>query len=428
MTLNSLDIRAAKPRSIPYKLADEKGLFLLVQPSGAKLWRLKYRVNKVERKLSLGQYPEVSLKDARERRDEARRMVEGGLDPVAVRRREKLAREVRAATTFHLVAEEYLAKIEAEGRSEATMKKARWFLSLIDRDIGPLPVADITPQEVLSALRKLERRGHRESANRTRAFASRVFRYAIVTARATANPADVLRGALIAPRTKHHAALLNPEDVGELLRAIDGYSGQPETLLALQLAPHLYVRPGELRKAEWSEIDWDAAVWRIPAQKMKMKLPHTVPLSKQVLRYLKQLRDIGRSGIYLFPSLSSPLRPMCENTLNSALRRLGYGKEDMTSHGFRATAATLLNESGLWHPDAIERSLAHGERNGVRAAYHRGAHWEERVRMAQWWSDHLDTLRSKRLAGHAKHKRFADVLGPPLPQPKAARCKATDLI
>lgn len=234
MTLSPLEIRVARPGLIPYKMADEKGLFLLVQPSGAKLWRLKYRFHKIERKLSLGQYPEVSLKDARDKRDDARRMLEHGLDPVAERKRAKLVGELRAATTFRAVADEYLEKMEAEGRTPATMKKARWFRDLLDRDIGQLPVADITPQELLAALRKLERRGHRETANRVRSFASRVCRYAIVTARATSNPADVLRGALIAPRTKHHAALLDPKDVGELLRAIDGYTGQPETLLALQ--------------------------------------------------------------------------------------------------------------------------------------------------------------------------------------------------
>ncbi len=394
MTLSPLDVSSAKPAPSPYKLADEKGLFLLVQPSGAKLWRLKYRIHKIERKLSLGAYPEVSLKQARDRCDEARKLVGQGIDPFAVRRRERLAGEVRAATTFRLIADEYLGKMEAEEKSEATMKKARWFRDLLDRDIGPLPAADVSPQELLAALRKIERRGHRETANRTRAFASRVFRYAIVTARAEANPADVLKGALITPRTRHHAALLEPKDVGELLRAIDGYSGQPETLLALQILPHVYLRPGELRKAEWNEIDWKEAVWKIPGARMKMKQPHVVPLSRQVLVYLKQLKAIGRSGIYIFPSLSSPLRPMCENTLNSALRRLGYGKEDMTSHGFRATATTLLNECGLWHPDAIERSLAHVDSNSVRGAYHRGAHWDERVQMAQWWSDFLDGLRA----------------------------------
>ena len=394
MALSPVQIRNASPKARSYRLSDERGLFLLVQPSGAKLWRLKYRFHKIERKMALGQYPDVSLKDARDRRDEARRQLEAGADPLAVRRREKLAAELRAATTFHDLANEYLEKMEAEDRTPATMKKARWFRDLIERDIGILPVADITPQELLAALRKLERRGHRETANRVRSFASRVFRYAIVTGRADKNPADALRGALIAPRTKHHAALLDPKDVGELLRAIDGYSGQPETLLALQLAPLLYVRPGELRQAEWSEIDWDAKVWRLPAHKMKMKREHAVPLSRQAIGYLKQLQRIGRNSKYLFPSLSSPLRPMCDNTLNAALRRMGYGREDMTAHGFRSTAATLLNECGLWHPDAIERSLAHGERDGVRAAYHRGAHWEERVLMAQWWSDYLDELRS----------------------------------
>jgi integrase len=394
MSLKPAEIRDALPKKTPYKLADEKGLFLLVQPSGAKLWRLKYRVHKIERKLSLGRFPDVSLKQARDKRDEARREVQAGGDPAAAKRREKLVGAIAHGTTFKLVADEYIAKMEAEGKTPATMKKARWFRDLIDRDIGPLPVADITPQELLAALRKLERRGHRETANRTRAFASRVLRYAIVTGRAAVNPADQLRGALIMPRVRHHAALIEPKDVDELLRAIDGYSGQPETLLALQLAPHLYVRPGGLRKAEWAEIEWDAKVWKIPGSKMKMGIQHVVPLSSQSLAYLKQLKGLARPSAYLFPSLSSPLRPMCENTLNAALRRMGYGKDDMTSHGFRSTAATLLNECGLWHPDAIERSLAHGERNGVRAAYHRGAHWDERVRMAQWWSDHLDKLRA----------------------------------
>jgi len=402
MTLTPLAALNAPIKASAYKLADEKGLFLLVSPSGSKLWRLKYYFHKRERKLSLGRFPEISLQAARARRDEARRQLEEGIDPGAAQRRAKLAAELAANTTFSSVADEYISKMELEGKSPATLKKARWFRDLIRNDIGRYPIADILPQELLAALRKIERRGHRETANRARAFASRVFRYAIVTARATGNPADVLRGALIAPRVKHHAALLEPKDVGELLRAIDGYAGQPETVLALQLAPHLYVRPGELRKAEWAEIDLDAAVWKIPADKMKMKQPHVVPLSHQSIGYLKQLKRIGRESIYLFPSLTSSKRPMCENTLNAALRRMGYGREEMTSHGFRATASTLLNESGFWHPDAIERSLAHGEPNGVRGAYHRGAHWQERVEMAQWWSDYLDQLRDGGDAASAK--------------------------
>lgn len=393
MTLSPSDIDSARARAKPYKLVDDNGLFLLVQPSGAMLWRFRYRFHKIERKLSIGAYPYVDLDEARDLRDEARALVAKGVDPIAERRRERLTQELSAATTFRLVADEVIEKMAAEGRAEATLRKAEWFRDLLDRDIGPLPVADVTPQELLATLRKIERRGRRESANRTRSFAAKVFRYAIVTARAERNPADVLKGALIAPRAKHHAALVEPKDVGELMRAIDGYSGQPETLLALRILPHIYLRPGELRKGEWGEIDWTAAVWKIPGERMKMKVPHVVPLSRQVLSCLKQLRAIGRSGVYMFPSLNSPLRPMCENTLNAALRRLGYGKEDMTSHGFRATATTLLNESGLWHPDAIERSMAHVDPDRVRGAYHRGAHWEERVRMAQWWSDYLDGLR-----------------------------------
>jgi hypothetical protein len=250
MSLPPLTVLNAAPKSSAYKLGDDKGLYLLVSPSGSKLWQLKYYFHKKVRKLSLGRFPETSLHMARAKRDEARQFIEVGTDPALVRRREKLAAELSINTTFSSIADEYIAKMEAENKSPATLKKARWFRELIEKDIGALPIADILPQELLSALRKIERRGHRETANRTRAFSARVFRYAIVTARATTNPADVLRGALIAPRVKHHAALLEPKEVGELLRAIDGYAGQPETVLALQLSPHLYVRPGELRKAE----------------------------------------------------------------------------------------------------------------------------------------------------------------------------------
>ena len=251
----------------------------------------------------------------------------------------------------------------------------------------------MTPHELLAALKRVERRGHHETAQRLRAFAGRVFRYAIATLRSDRNPADVLRGALVVHRVRHHAAVLEPPLVGELLRAIEGYSGRPETKIALQILPHTIVRPGELRKAEWREIDFDTAIWRIPGERMKMKIPHVVPLSTQAIELLKALRKIGNPSSFLFPAFHTSQRPMCENTLNSALRRLGYSREDMTSHGFRATASTLLNESGLWHPDAIERSLAHQDRDNVRAAYHRGSHWAERVRMAQWWSDYLEQLR-----------------------------------
>jgi integrase len=266
----------------------------------------------------------------------------------------------------------------------------RWFVRLLDREIAHRPISQITPHELLLTLRRIEARGHRETAVRLRSFVSRVFRYGIVTLRGSTNPADVLRGALATPKQKHHAAIVDPKGVGALMRAIEEYPGQRETWIALRMAAHVFGRPGEVRKAEWSEIMFDAAVWRIPAEKMKIKEPHAVPLSTQVLALLRQLRSFGNPGPYLFPSIRSAKAPMSDGTLNAALRRIGYGKEEMTSHGFRAMASTLLNESGLWHPDAIERALAHRDTDRVRAAYHRGAHWDERVRMMQWWSDQLD--------------------------------------
>jgi integrase len=391
--LTVTQIQALKPGAKAYKIPDEDGLFLLVQPSGALLWRFRFYSHGVEKKMSLGSFPDVSLKDARKLRDSARAKLTDGIDPVEEKRQHKLKAEIAARTTFRLVAEEYIQKIEREGRSPATIKKARWFLALLDRDIGKRPISAVTPHELLDALKRVERRGHLETAQRLRAFAGRVFRYGFATLRTDRNPADILRGALVVPRVKHHAAIIEPKKVGELLRAIEGYEGRRENRFALQLAPHVFLRPGELRKAEWKEIDFVEKVWRIPAERMKMKQPHTVPLSRQSLYLLESLRALGNRSEFLFPALHTSKRSICENTLNTALRRMGYGADEMTSHGFRAIASTLLNESGLWHPDAIERALAHGERDKVRAAYHRGAHWAERVRIAQWWSDHLDQLK-----------------------------------
>ncbi|NML08341.1 integrase arm-type DNA-binding domain-containing protein [Sphingomonas sp. G-3-2-10] len=393
MAIKALEISRLQPRTTAYKVADDHGLYLQIQPSGAKLWRFKFRFRGVEKKLSIGKYPEVSLKAAREKRDDARRMLSNGIDPAAAKRQAIVEATIGAATTFRLVADEFVDKMEREGKKAVTIKKARWFRDLVDQDIGHRPVSEVTPHELLNALRKVERKGHHETAHRLRAFASRVFRYAVVTLRAKDNPADLLRGALTAPQVTHHAAILDPKLVGALLRSIEGYSGKQETHIALKIAPHVFVRPGELRQAEWQEFDLDAAVWRIPAAKMKMAQPHAVPLSTQVIGLLRQLRGLSNAGSFLFPAFHTTRRCMSENTLNSALRRLGYGGDEMTSHGFRAVASTLLNESGLWHPDAIERSLAHKDPDQVRAAYHRGAHWAERVRMMQWWSDYLDQLR-----------------------------------
>lgn len=404
--LTVVQIQALKPAARPFKVFDSDGLYLLVQPSGALLWRFRYRCCGIERKLSLGSFPQVTLSQARRKRDEAKGELDDGIDPAEVKRQKRLEAELAAKTTFALVAEEYIQKMEREGRAPATIKKARWFLELLG-GIAKRPIASITPHELLDVLKRVERRGHHEKAVRLRAFAGRVFRYGFATLRTEKNPADILRGALTVPQVKHHAAIIEPKKVGELLRAIEEYKGRPETLHALRIAPHVFLRPGELRQAKWSEIDFAEKVWRVPAERMKMKQPHAVPLSRQVLFILQDLRSLARTSEYLFPALHTTRRPISDNTLNVALRRLGFEHDEMTSHGFRAMASTLLNESGLWHPDAIERALAHGERDRVRAAYHRGAHWNERVRMAQWWSDHLDQLRVSGKVIRAKFRKRA---------------------
>ena len=395
MALTDTAIRALKPGPKDYKATDEKGLYLLVTPTGGRLWRLKYRSpGGVERKLSLGGYPDVSLKDARDLRDDARKLLASGIDPAEKKRRDRHAAKVSAANSFSAVAQSYIDKAKREGRALATTSKQEWLLKLLDRTLGQRPVAEIEPFEMLEAVRRYETTGRTEAAHRALQFASQVFRYAIANQMAKSDPTRDLRGALTSHKAKHHAAILEPKLAGELLRAMDGYEGSPVTQMALQLSALLFVRPGELRHAEWTEFDMEAAVWRIPAEKMKGRLEHVVPLATQSLAYLETLRALTGDGKFVFPSIRTPARPMSENTVNAALRRLGYTNDDMTAHGFRAMASTLLNESGKWSSDAIERALAQKDKDAVRAAYHRGAHWNERVDMAQWWADYLDTLRS----------------------------------
>lgn len=397
MPLTDLQCRTAKPREKPYKLGDSLGLFLLVQPTGGKLWRLKYRIAGREKKLGLGTYPEVSLSDARKGRDHARQLIANGKDPSLEKQRRKARSLINAENTFEAVAAEYIEKRSRDGDkpwSPSTRSKNEWMLSELKPSIGRMPVAEIEPPDILGAVRKIEARGKLESARRGLQFIGSVLRYAVATARLTSDPSRDLKGALIAPKVKHYAAILDPIELGGLLRAIEGYTGNASTLLALQLAPHVFQRPGELRRAEWAEIDLEAAVWTIAPEKMKMRKPHAVPLSKQAVAILSKAREVcNPEDRYVFPSVRTPARPISENTLNAALRRLGYAKEVVTAHGFRSTASTLLNESGKWSPDAIERALAHGDSNQIRAAYDRGNRWDERVAMAQWWSDYLDTLR-----------------------------------
>lgn len=354
---------------------------------------MKYRIDGKEKKLSLGIYPDVSLKLARKRRDKARALIADGVDPSRVKIDEAEAAKEAAANTFRAVGREYIEKIALEGRAAVTIKKTRWLFSLMEGHLGHRPIADITPAELLTTLQKVEKKGHLETARRMRSLASRVFRYSVATSRATADPAALLRGALVAPKATHYSAIVDPKEVGALLRAIDGYSGQPVTCIALKLTPYLFVRPGELRRAEWSEFDLDKAIWTIPAEKMKMRGPHLVPLSRQSIELLRSAKAISDGQRYVFSSLYPGNRPMSENTINAALRRLGYTGKEMTAHGFRSTASTLLNESGKFNPDAIERALAHKDVNATRGIYDRGQHWDERVTMAQWWSDQLDIMR-----------------------------------
>lgn len=404
MALTSTAIRNAKPKAKPYKLTDEKGLFLLVQPSGGMLWRMKYRIDgrdeagqpkRVEKKLGLGVYPDVSLKDARDRRDEARRQLANGIDPGDQKRRDIQAAKASAVNTFAAIAEAFIAKNERDGLAANTLVKRRWFVRLLQKSIGHRPIAEIQPFDILEAVRPFEAAKNDEKAHRTLQFVGSVFRFAVANQLVPSDPTRDLRGALAKRKPKHHAAILEPKRVGELLRTIDGYEGQglPITRIALQLSPYVFVRPGELRQAEWSEIDLEEAVWRIPAAKMKARIEHAVPLSTQAIALFKAAGALTGDGRYVFPSIRTPAKPMSENTVNAALRRLGYTGDEMTAHGFRATASTLLNESGKWSADAIERALAHKDKDTMRGSYHRGPHWDERVAMAQWWGDYLDTLR-----------------------------------
>ncbi|WP_188645573.1 tyrosine-type recombinase/integrase [Tsuneonella deserti] len=392
--LTHIQITSAKPTGKAFNLADSQGLYLTIKPNGSKLWRFNYRYLDKQKTLHLGPWPDVGLADARSRRDEARKQLAAGLDPAYEKKRARITAKIAAANTFKEVAEEWVAKCKREGRAPVTLEKIRWLLGMAYPMIGSLPIAKITPQEALAVLRKVEATGRYESARRMRSVLSRVFRYGIATARADRDVASDLRGALTTPKVTHLAAITTPKEAGALLRAIDDYTGHEITAIALRLSPHLFVRPGELRQAEWSEIDARAAIWSLSAEKMKMRRPHRVPLSRQVLAMLEELHALTGHGRFLFPSFRSSRQCMSENTVNAALRRLGYSQEEMTAHGFRAMAATLLNEMGIWNPDAIEKQLAHLDTSMVRRTYTRGEYWDERVRMMQHWSDYLDQLRA----------------------------------
>ena len=388
-TLSETKIRAAKLKERPYKLFDKRGLFLLVTPTGGRLWRLRYRIGALEKLISLGAYPDVTLKRAREKRDDARRLIADDIDPSAQRKAQRAA----LLDTFEGVAKEWLALQSKSLAPETISILGARLNSALYPYLGNRPVASITAQELLIAIRRIEARGRHETAHRVRALAGRVLRYAVATGRAQHDVAADLKDALAPVESRNFASVTDPARVGELMRAIDGYSGYPVTALALKLAPLVFVRPGELRAAEWSEFDLPNGEWRIPAARMKMKEPHIVPLARQAIAILRELEPLARGGRYLFPSLRTRERPMSENTINAALRRLGYSSEEQTGHGFRSMASTLLNEQGF-PPDVIELQLAHTERNKVRAAYNNAQRLPERRKMMQAWADYLDGLRT----------------------------------
>lgn len=390
MLTNKLIVNV-KPASKAFKLSDSGGLFLFVHTNGSKYWRLKYRYAGKERLLALGIYPHISLADARERRDAAKKLLANNIDPSAVKQTQKLEAKLRSANSFEAIANEWIKKQSVKWVPKNTERNKSMLKRYVYPHIGDKPIAQITAAELLSTIQRMEKLGIIETAHRALQVCGQIFRYGIATGRAQVDLSTVLKGALTPVVETHHASITDPKQVGALLRAIEDYQGSFLTRYALSLAPLLFVRPGELRHAEWKEIDFDAAEWRIPAIKMKMNGVHIVPLSLQAIRILKNVYELTGHGKYVFPGVRTTERPMSENTLNGALRRLGYTKDQMTSHGFRSMASTMLHEQG-WPHEAIERQLAHSERNKVSAAYNYAEHLPKRREMMQAWADYLDDL------------------------------------
>lgn len=392
MKLTDIAVKNAVAKEKQYTLFDSEGLFLLVMPTGSKLWRWKYRVGGVERRISLGSYPKITLKAARTARDEHQAQLRKGVDPAAAKQAHKNEERVNGET-FALLAEEWFARYRhtwAENTAETIISRLR---KDIFPFIGARAIREITAPELLTVIRRIEARGAIETARRDLQKCGQILRYAIATGRADRNVAADLQGAIAPPKKRHFASIHEPNEIGALLRAIDGYQGSPITRCALKLAPLTFVRPGELRHAEWTEINLETAEWRIPAARMKMREKHIVPLSRQAIEVFHELHPLTGSGRYVFHGEISRERPMSENTVLAALRRLGYEKGEMTGHGFRSMASTILHEQG-WPSDVVERQLAHGDRNKIRAAYNFAQHLDKRREMMQAWADFLDTLRA----------------------------------
>ena len=404
--LTDTAIRNVKPTEKAFRVADSGGLYLEVSPSGGKLWRFKYRFDRKQKLMALGAYPDVSLPKARDRRDQARRLLADGMDPGEQRKAAKQTRAGLAANTFEVIGREWYAKA-MEGKAETTKEKLMRRLEVdVFPWIGARPVTEITPGDLVRIVERMESRGAVDLAKRVHNAVLRIFKYAVTKGFTANNPAQSIDLNLILPQkgVQHHASVTDPEAVGELLRAIDGFTGAFSTNCALRLAALVFVRPGNLRHAEWTEIDFKKAEWRIPAGKMKIAEQHIVPLSTQAVAILREIQPLTGGGRYVFPSERGQSAVMSENTINAALRRLGYTKDEMTGHGFRSMASTLLHELGLPHA-VIERQLAHGERNKVSAAYNFAEHLPERRKMMQQWADYLDKLKAGadviQLHGHA---------------------------
>lgn len=390
MPLTDAEIKNARFGQGKNKRFDGYGLFLWLKPNGSKLWRWKYRVAGIEKQLTLGVYPDISLKQARESCEAARKLLRDGVDPGFKRKVEKIS----TGTTFDAVAAEYLA-LHAHEQSAITQAKAKQQLrDFASKHIGSRSIGEIKPTEVLAMLKRIEAAGSHETCRKVKELCGRIFRHAVASGRAERDPTQDLRGLLKAPIAQNRPALTDPRKVGELLRAIDGYEAQPSTMYALRLAPHVFLRPGELRAGRWCEIDFEAKVWRVPAERMKMKRPHLVPLSKQALQILHEIHALTSERELMFPAIGAKARPISENTLNAALRRLGYDTStQMCAHGFRATASSLLHELGHDHA-VIELQLAHKDKDQVAAAYNRSDRLVARTKLMQKWSDHLDTLKN----------------------------------
>ncbi|TGD74152.1 DUF4102 domain-containing protein [Mangrovimicrobium sediminis] len=413
MPLTATEVKQAKPGAKPRKLADGRGLYLLVQPNGAKYWRYKYRYAGKEKSLALGVYPEVSLKEARRAHQKARDRLTENTDPGEVRKVEKLTRHLASAESFEAIAREWFATRMVEKSVSHRERTLRALEKDLFPALGNRPIAAINAPELLAALRRIESRGAVETAHRAKQTAGQVFRFAVATGRAERDPSGDLKGALKNPKKKHLAAITDPAELGCLLQAMEHFQGTPVVKTALLLSPLLFQRPGEIRSMEWAEINWEEKRWELPAEKMKMRLPHIVPLSTQAAALLRALHPLTGRGRYVFPSARGASRCLSENGVRTALRTLGYSNDTVTPHGFRATARTLLDEVLGYRVDWIEHQLAHAVKDTNGRAYNRTTHLEGRREMMQRWADYLDTLKVAACDGNVVTGRFTKSLSNP---------------